>query len=467
MDKVPFGVIAVGVFIIAMMAFIIFMFTRYRRCPSDRVLVIYGSLIKGGKSSRCLHGGGAFVWPLIQDYSYLSLRPMTINIPLRSALSAKNIRIDVPSTFTVAISTEQDILQNAAIRLLGQNQKGIEDMAMEIILGQLRLTVATLTIEQINQDREMFLESIARNVEPELAKIGLSLINVNITDITDESDYIESIGKKAAAEAVNQAKIDVAEQEKIGAIGESIANRDRAISVAENEAAADKGQKRADADRRIFVNQQEAEAVDGENQANANIAGYNAELAVKTAEAERLSEVAKQIAAAEIQKSRYLAEQQRLNADEVVLREIEKRNIEIMAEAEAEKIRRVAKGEADAILMKYEAEAKGIRQVLESKAEGYAALVQSSGSAKDAATLLMVEKLEDIVEKQVEAIKNIKIDKVTVWDSGSGKGEQSSTAGFLSGMIKSVPPLHEVAALAGVELPNYLGKLTDDATLEA
>ncbi len=456
------GTIALAAFIIVIVSFVVFMFSRYRRCPSDRVLVVYGKT-KGGMSADCIHGGGTFVWPIIQDFSYLSLTPMTINIPLKGALSLKNIRIDVPSTFTVGISTEPTVMQNAAQRLLGLTQSMIEDMAKEIIFGQLRLTVASLTIEQINQDREMFLDAVSKNVEPELAKIGLNLINVNITDITDESDYIESIGKKAASEAINKAKVDVAEQEKIGAIGESDANREMIIRVAENEAQAQKGQKKADADRRIFVHQQEAEAVEGENVAQANIANANAALAVKQAEAERLAEVARQEAEVQIQKARYLAEQERLTAEKVVQKEIEKRNIEIEAEAEAERIRRIAKGDADAILMKFEAEAKGIKQVLESKASGYAKLVDSAGGdAKGAATLLMVEKIEEVVAKQVEAIKNVKIDKVTVWDSAGGNGKTSSTAGFLSGLIKSVPPLHDVAAMAGVELPEFLGKVKDN-----
>jgi len=455
-------VLAVLALIVISLSFIIFLAKRYRRCPSDQILVIYGK-VRRGLSSRCLHGGGTFVWPLFQDYSYLSLTPMTINIPLQNALSFQNIRINVPSTFTVGISVDPAIMTNAAERLLELKAAVIEDMAKEIIFGQLRLTVASLTIEQINQDRESFLEAIRKNVEPELNKIGLYLINVNITDITDESDYIESIGKKAAAEAVNRAKVDVADQQKIGAIGEAEANREKDIRVAENEATAEKGKKKARADRRIYVEGQEAEAVDGENKARANIADYNAELDVKKAAALQRGEVAKRQAEVEIQKAQYLAEQERLNAEEVVKKEIDKRKIEISAEAEAEKIRREAKGAADGILFKYEAEAKGVRQVLESKADGYKALVQScNGNAKSAATLLMIEKLEEIVAKQVEAIKNIKIDKITVWDSAGGNGKSSSTANFVSNLIKSVPPLQDVASMAGVQLPEYLGKMVDD-----
>jgi flotillin len=503
MQAFSFWVFPVIAFLFLVISTMTFLASRYKRCPSDKILVIYGR-VGTGQSANCIHGGGALVWPLIQDYAYMDLTPMTISIPLQKALSLQNIRINVPSTFTVGVSTEPGVMNNAAERLLNLGPEEIEEMAKEIIFGQLRLTVASLTIEQINQDRESFLESIRKNVAPELNKIGLYLINVNITDITDESDYIGSIGKKAAAEAINQAKVDVAEQEKHGAIGEAEASRekeikvaenlaqaekgkktaeadrrvfvqqqettatigeaeadrDREIKVAENLAQAEKGMKQAEADKRVFVHQQEAQAVAGENTAKADIADANAQLAIKQANALKLGEVAKRDAVVEIQKAQYRAEQERLTAEEVVKQEIEKRKVEIAAEAEAEKIRREAKGAADATLMKYEAEARGIRQVLESKASGYAELLKScNGDAKSVATLLMVEKIEALVARQVDAIKNLKIDKITVWDSGDGGKGGAATANFLSGLIKSLPPLHDIAGIAGLELPQYLGAL--------
>ncbi len=453
--------IALAVFVIIIASVILYMLSRYKRCPSDKILVIFGRVEKG-RSSMTTHGGGSIVWPVIQDYAYLSLTPMTISIPLQGALSLQNIRINVPSTFTVGISTEPEIMNNAAVRLLHLDKVSIEDMAKEIIFGQLRLTVASLTIEQINQDRESFLESVRKNVEPELNKIGLYLINVNITDITDESDYIESIGKKAASEAINKAKVDVAEQEKVGAIGESEAHRERDVRVAENTAQAVKGRKSAETDQRVFVQQREAEAVDGENLSKAAIANSNANLSVQEARATQQSEVARREADVEIQKAQYRAEQERLRAAEVVKQEIEKQKIEIDAEARAERTRREARGEADGILMRYQAEAQGLQQLLQSKAEGYAALVKSTnGDAKAAATLLLIEKMEELVAKQVEAIKNIKIDKITVWDSGAANGT-SSTANFVSNLYKSVPPMQEIASMVGLELPEYLGKVKPD-----
>ncbi|MGN1394388.1 MAG: flotillin family protein [Succinivibrionaceae bacterium] len=453
----------IGSFVGVIIAFsiIVFFVNRYRKCPSDKILVIYG-MVGGGRSSKCLHGGGAFVWPLIQDYEYMNLTPLTINIPLTGALSQQNIRINVPSSFTVQISPDEGVMGNAAVCLLGLSTEEIEDMAKNIIIGQLRLTVASLTIEEINKDRENFQSKIMANVEPELNKIGLKLVNVNITDITDEADYIASIGKKAAAEAVNKAKIDVALQEKIGSIGQSEANRDKDIQVAKNEAEAQKGKKLAEADQRCYVADQESVAIKGENQAKQAIALSNADLKVIEAEAYQKAEVANRQAEVEIQKAQYNVEKQRLNAEQIAQQEIDKQKIIIDAEAVAEKARQEAKGEADAILFKYKAEAEGQKALLEAKASGYERLVKSAGQdVHSAATLLMIEKLQEIVALQTEAIKNIKIDKVTVWDRGAegDKNGKTSTADFLSGMVKSLPPLHDVAKMAGLNLPEYLGKI--------
>lgn len=435
---------------VAIISFLFFLFTiafvlakLYRRCPSNRVLVVYGRVGRN-KTVQCYHGGGTLVWPLIQGSAFLDLIPRTIHIPLKGALSHQNIRVNVPSTFTVAIGLTSEIMNNAAIRLLELGHKEIESMATEIIIGQLRLTVASLRIEEINQDREMFLEAIKKNIEPELHKIGLTLLNVNITDITDESEYIESIGKKASSMAVNQAKVDVAEQEKQGDIGKALAERDRRVSVASYN----------------------AEAVKGENDSKAQVALTNAVLAEREAEASQRSQVAKQNAEVEIQKARAQAQSSLLEVEQIVPQEINKRKIQIEAEAEAQRNKLIAKGEAEAILAIKQAEAEGIQKLLDAKAKGYKQLVEACGNdAKSVSTMLLIEKLEEIVRLQTEAIKNIKIDKITVWDSGNGE-KGSSTSNFISQFVKSLPALHDIASIAGLELPQYLGKLTPDAVEE-
>ena len=211
--------------------------SRYKRCPSDKILVVYGRTGKNKagatSSARCIHGGAAFIWPVFQSYAFLDLTPISIECNLTNALSKQNIRVDVPCRFTVGISTESESMTNAAERLLGQRLENIQDLAKDILFGQLRLVIATMDIEEINSDRDKFLANVSANVEAELRKIGLKLINVNVTDLRDESGYIEALGKEAAAKAINDAKKSVAEQNRFGEIGKAEADRDKDIRIAE------------------------------------------------------------------------------------------------------------------------------------------------------------------------------------------------------------------------------------------
>jgi flotillin len=408
----------------------------------------------------------------------------------------------VPSVFTVGISTDESLMGNAANRLLGLRQESIADLAKDIILGQLRLVIASMTIEQINADRETFLRNVEENVADELNKIGLHLLNVNITDITDESGYIDAIGKRAAAEAINKARVDVAEEERKGGIGEAEArkvqriavseaeaqaqtgeanaDRERRVAVKQAEAAAQAGEAEADKERRIAVKQAEATAIEGENISAINIAKSNAVRAEQEAAAHQAAEAAKRVAEAMIRKADFEAEQQaqaarakmeeeKQRAETIVAAKIDKEQRIIDAEAEAAKVETEARGQAAAIFAKYEAEAKGNFEVLKAKGDGYRMIIESCGRDADAAAkMLLVEKLEEIVKLQTEAISNIKIDKVTVWDSPNGRADgKSSTAGFLSGMMQSLPPIHDVAAMAGIDLPKYLGEMKDQAAKDA
>jgi flotillin len=201
----------------------------------------------------------------------------------------------------------------------------------------------------------------------------------------------------------------------------------------------------------------------GENDSKAQIALTNAVLAEKEAEASRRSQVAAQQADTEIQRARAIAQAQYFEAEEIVPQEIRKRKIKIDAEAEAASKVLVARGEAEALLAIKEAEAEGIQKLLNAKAQGYKQLVEACGDdAKSASTMLLIEKLEEIVRLQTEAIKNIKIDKITVWDGGNGgdSTKGSSTSNFISQFGKSLPPLHDIASMAGLELPPYLGKMS-------
>ena len=451
----PFYFFLVGTIILVFL--FVAIINRYRRCPSDKVLVIYGN--RGtSKSAKCVHGGGAFVWPIIEDYAYLSLTPIGIDANLTNALSKQNIRVDVPCRFTVGISTDPESMLAAAELLLGQSAQQIQELARDILFGQLRLVIATMSIEELNSDRDKFLEAITANVEVELKKIGLRLINVNVTDIKDESGYIEALGQEAAAKAINEAKVRVAEQEKIGEIGKAEAVRETRIRTAEAN----------------------AQAVQGENEAKIAIANSDSSRREREAEAQRKAVAAEKVAQALALEESYAAEQKAEDAraereratqkaSVIVAQEIEKQRLVIAAEAEAEQKRVNAKGEADAIYAKMEAEANGLYQVLTKQAEGYDRMIKAAGGdATKAYTLLLLEKLPELVKTQVDAIKGINIDKVTVWDNGGGAGDgKTSTANFLSGLMKSIPPLGELFDQAGLSLPEYLAKKKAEEEAEA
>lgn len=493
--------IAIAIFLFGLMSLFA---SRYKRCPSNRILVIYGKAGRG-EAAKCIHGGAKFVVPLIQDYAYLSLEPIQIEIPLRGALSMENIRVNVPSVFTVAIGTTPEVMQNAAIRLLGLDVQDIEKQAQDIIFGQLRQVIASMSIEEINRDREKFMEAIQSSLEPELRKIGLVLINVNITDITDESGYIDAIGQKAASQAIQQARGDVAEQVRMGEsrvaemerdkaiqvagatklrqIGTREAEREQAVRIAELAKEQSVGEQRAkfeqdaqvkDAERqmRVTVAQANAKAIEGENLSQALVAASQAELAVRRAEAYQLGEAAKREAEAkvlEIQNRAMakaaLAEAEKIEAERRAAVEApakaEKARVVVEAEAEAEKRRLEAQGEASAIFAKLEAEARGQYEILAKKGEGLQRIIEACGGAKEAFQLLMLEHFDNLVDASAKAISNIKFDKVVVWENGNHNGT-TNTASFLQNMARTMPPMMQVMKeIGGVELPESLIKFTD------
>jgi flotillin len=510
-------VIVITIVVLIGFSLLITVAVRYKKCPSDHIMVVFGKIVGEG-SSKCIHGGAQFVWPFFQDYRYMALRPMQIDINLKGALSNQNIRINTPSTYTIGISTEPEIMNNAAERLLSMTPTDIESTAREIIFGQQRLVIASMEIEEINANRDAFLHNIKQNVESELNKIGLRLINVNITDITDEEGYLEALGKKAAAEVTNRAKVEVAQQMKIGETGkaeaekeqriaiaeaeaeaatgeanasqekriaiaeaearatrgEADANQEKRVAVATADATAQKGEAEADKNQRVAIMSNDALAVSGENASKMDVAKSDAGRREVEEESRRRQEAAQVQANARIKSAQFEAEEdmqikkaamvrQQEIAAKIVPAEITKQEREILAEADAEVARRRARGDADAVFADMEANARGVFEGLKAKAEGFQAIVGSCDSDPHAAaTMLVVEKLEHLVRSQTEAIKGIKIDKVVVWDGQNGGGDgKNATAGFLSGLAKSLPPIHDLAQSAGIDLPDYLGRIAD------
>ena len=330
----------------------------------------------------------------------------------------------------------------------------------------MRLVVATMRIEEINSARDLLIEAITNNVSTELEKVGLRLINVNIQDVTDESGYIEALGKEASAKAIADAKISVAQAERDSEIGKAAADKEMSISVATAQAAATKGK----------------------NDAQMQIAQSSSDLRIKQAEAARIAQVAENLAKADIDRQTFeaaaVAQQSRADmqrkqqyAEQVVPAEIAKQAAVVHAEAEAQRISIAADAEgkrmivinqaqavaADAeakkILALKQAEGSGIKAVLEGRAEGFRQLVSSAGgNASEAVVVLVADQLPALVDSQMKAISNLKIDKVVIWGSGD-QNAKSGISSLLKDLMTGLPPVTDLARATGVELPPILGRV--------
>lgn len=508
----PMGslVILAGIVLFAILvcSFFLLLIKRYKRCPSNRIMVIYGKVGKGN-TARCIHGGAAFVWPLIQDHSYLSLEPIQIEVPLKDALSIENIRVNVPSVFTVAIGTHPELMTNAAIRLLGLDLPHVKKQAEDIIFGQLRQVIASMSIEEINRDREKFLHAIQSSLEPELKKIGLVLINVNITDITDESGYIEAIGQKAASQAIQQARGDVAEQEKLGevrvaeaerdkqvqvadaakqrnigirtaqqeqavrvaelgklqSVGEQRAafeqemevknaERDKRVAVADADASAIKGEKDADRAKRIAIAEANATAIQGENTAQARVAASNAELQVKKSEAYQIGETKQREAEAAVMEAQNramaraaLAEAERIEAE---------RRAQLEAPAKAQKAQIIVEAEAAAEkrVIEAEGEAAAIFAKLDAEARGQLEILAKKGeglkriidACGGANEAFQILLLEHLDNLAKTSAQAISNIKFdkVVVWENGGGNGTTATGNFIQGMARTLPPMLQV-----------------------
>ncbi|CAK7040954.1 MAG: hypothetical protein PEPC_01746 [Peptostreptococcus russellii] len=397
--------------------------SRYRKCKSDEVLVVYGKTA-GEKSAKLYHGGAAFVWPIIQGYEFLSMKPLQIDCKLTGALSAQNIRVDVPTTITVAISTDPEVMQNAAERLLGLQPEDKQNLITDVVYGQMRLVIADMTIEELNSDRDKFLSKVRDNIDTELRKFGLYLMNINISDIRDAANYIVNLGKEAESKALNEAQANIEEQEKLGAI--KIANqirerettvaetrKDQDIAIAETKkqqeisvANADKERiaqvavanaekesqvARAEADKNINIEKANTDkesrvaelnsdmeikkadagkkAAVGRNEANKEVAKSDAELAVTQAEASKQAGEAAARSEASVQAAREIAQ-----------REVEEAKAKKVESAlKAQKIVPAEIGRQEAIL---QAEAVAEKMIREAEAKAKATLAQAEAEAR-------------------------------------------------------------------------------------
>jgi flotillin len=501
------GLIAIGAAALVVASLVMVFVKYFKRCPANQVLVISGK-VGTGQSAKIISGGGTFVVPVLQEWAFLDLTPLQIDINLMDALSLENIRVQVPSQVTVAVGDTDEYQRNAAARILNLTPQEISAMAANLIFGQMRQVIASMKIEDINRDRDQFRSNIEHALEPELKKIGLKLINVNIKDLNDSSGYIEAIGREAGARAVNKAKGDVAVQEKLGAIavaqanqekdtevanaertreiGVKTAERDTAVRVADLDRETEVAQQRAeymrdteiaeaDQSRRISVAAANAQAIEGEAQAQARIAAANAELQVAQATAYEQGETRKRIAEAAVQESENrarakaaLAEAERIENErraalEAPARAAKAKEI-VEAEAAGQSRRIQAEAEAAATYAQLEAAARGEFEMLSKKAEGLRKIVDACGGPDAAYRMLMIEHIPTLADKAAEAISNIKFDKVVMWGGGSGNGSAASgVSAFVTDLMGTLPPaLHTMLNIGGLSVADGVFKVQPD-----
>lgn len=389
---------------------IIGVLSRYRRCKPNQVLVVYGKTGGEKKSAKLYHGGAAFVLPIIQSYDILSMEPMQIDCRLTGALSSQNIRVDVPTTITVAISTNPEIMQNAAERLLGMDTESTENLITDIVYGQMRLIIAEMTIEKLNSDRDEFLDKARKNIDNELNKLGLYLLNINISDIRDEAGYIMNLGKEAESKALNEAQANIEEQEKLGAIKIAVQQKEKETAVANTQ---------KEQEIQIAYTEKEKETVVAETKKEKEVA-----LA--------LTDKEKQIGVAQADRDRAAA----------------------IAKTLADKESAIARSKAELEVNK--AEAEGKKKSLMAEADGFKAMVEAAESNPQIAIQYkMVNQWKEIAGEQVKAFEHINLGNITVFDGG-----QNSTGNFLNNVVKAVAPA--LGVIDQLPIADTLKKLKGD-----
>lgn len=386
---------------------IIGVLSRYRRCKPNQVLVVYGKTGGEKKSAKLYHGGAAFVLPIIQSYDVLSMEPMQIDCKLTGALSSQNIRVDVPTTITVAISTNPEIMQNAAERLLGMDTESTENLITDIVYGQMRLIIAEMTIEKLNSDRDEFLDKARKNIDNELNKLGLYLLNINISDIRDEAGYIMNLGKEAESRALNEAQANIEEQEKLGAIKIAVQQKEKETAVANT---------KKEQEIQIACTEKEKETIVAETKKEKEIA-----LA--------LTDKEKQIGVAQADRDRAA----------------------VIAKTLTDKESAIVRSKAELEVNK--AEAERMEEVGKNKAEADKEAAESNPQI--AIQYKMVNQWKEIAGEQVKAFEHINLGNITVFDGG-----QNSTGNFLNNVVKTVAPA--LGVIDQLPIADTLKKLKGD-----
>ena len=383
----------------------------YYICQPSEVLIFAGSRHRVGDSQkkvgyRLLKGGSSVRVPLLEKAFRMDLSNMIIELKVNNAYSKGGIPLTVEGVANIKVAGEEPTIHNAIERLLGKSRQEIEKLAQENLEGNLRGVLASLTPEQVNEDKIAFAKSLLEEAEDDLEKLGLILDTLKIQNISDEVEYLDSIGRKQQAELLRDSRIAEAKSQAESIIRSAENHKNTSLKQIETEIEI----ARADAERRIqdAITKRQAVVAEAEADIGSEVARTQAEVAVQN---ERIKQV-----------------EQRLQADVVA-----------PAEAECKRAMARAKGDAAAIIEPGKAQAEGLRKLAESwKAAG--------ANARD---IFLYQKLEELLKIIVSTVPEVEVDNVTVINAQGG-GNATKMAAFFE----------ELKQTAGIDVAATLESLT-------
>ncbi len=378
----------------------ILIFAGSRQAVADEKTVGY-RLVKGGSSIRK---------PLLEKVFRMNLTNMIIELKVTNAYSKGGIPLKVDGVANIKVAGEEPTIHNAIERLLGKSQKQIEKIAQQTLEGNLRGVLASLTPEQVNEDKMAFARSLLEEAEDDLQKLGLVLDNLQVQNISDDVNYLNSIGRKQRADLLRDARIAEARTKTESALQAAENKKNTSLRQVEAQTA----KVRAEANRRLqdALTQREAGIAEAESEIAAEVARTQAELAVQR---ERRKQV-----------------EQQLQADVVA-----------PAEADCQRAQAEAKGQAASIIEDGKAQAEGLRSLAKSW----------NAAGENAREIFLFQKLEPLLSSMVSTVPEIDVQKVTVIDPAKG-GNATKLAAFTEQLREST----------GIDLPGMAERIGQSNT---
>lgn len=407
-----FAALGIGAIVLIGLVFIIFLLIVANNlveiCQPNEVLVFSGMGGKDGKGYSVLHSGRQVRIPLFQRVDRMDVTNMVIDLTVSNAYSKGGIPLSIKGMANVKIGSQEPFVSNAVERFLGMSRDHVKQLAKETLEGNMRGVLATLTPEEVNNDRMKFARSLLEEAELDLRRLGLVLDNLNIQSVTDEKGYMDSIGRKQSAELIKDSRVSEAENRAEATVQDAENQLKKAIAKIE----AQKHIAYADAERRIVDAKTRGEAMVAEERSNtgAAIARARANLDVQRA---RLEQVKRQLAADVIQPA-------------------QARKAELEAEAKANSAKIVEDGRATA--------------------EALRSLITMWNQAGDAARpIFLVQQFDALLEGMMSTIQEIKIDKITVIDSSVQADDANRNL-----PLRAASGSEQIKQTLGLDLPKVL-----------